>query len=144
MTVPFGDPVVREDTVGVIGRLGARLDIAHVTTSPQHDKVIVNRGRSPVRYVSDRFLPAAGVGVALRPAAATGADAVVAAESMTVLSVAETLEVTGPDDGTAATLWFNAAARNIGVAVVATNRGDGSTDTTVYEVVPSVRPQGAR
>ena len=144
VATPFGGALVREETVGVIGRRGARVDIATLTVDARYDQVIVisNRGRSPVRYVFDTFSPPAGVEVTLAPAAAAeGGLNTVGAESMVVLRVAETLGLTGPDDAlTAATLWFNAAADDIGVAVVQTNRGDGSTDTTVYPARPSIRP----
>ena len=66
-------------------------------------------------------------------------------DSTLALRMAETLDIAGLGDApvTAATLWFNASARDVEVAVVRTNRGDGSTDTVIYGALPAVRPEDA-
>ena len=145
----FGEAAVWTGSVGMIGRSGARVDIAHLGTSARYEQlvVLVNRGMARVRYLFDTFLPVAGASVTLTEEAAAAAKAgrnVLEPGSTVVLSTAETLTVTGGSDPpfTAATLWFNASARDIEVAVVRTNLGDGSTDTVVYPAMPAVMPEG--
>ena len=148
---PFGDPVVWTGSVGVIGRSGTRVEVPVFLDPERYDGyeqllVLVNHGAARVRYFFDTFRPAAGVEVTLTPAAAAAAaDGLNVLEpgSMVVLSVAQTLAFTGAGEAslTAATLWFNANARDIAVAQVRTNRGDGSTDTVTYPALPAVRPE---
>ena len=148
---PFGEAVVWAGSVGVIGRSGTRVDLAHLATSARYEQllVLVNHGVARVRYFFDTFLPPAGAAVSLTQEAAAAAEAglnVLEPGSTAVLPMAETLEIAGAGDApfTAATLWFAANARDIGVAVVQTNRSDGSTDTVVYPALPSVRPEDVR
>ncbi len=147
----FGTAVVWTGNAGVIGRSGARTDIAQLGTSARYEQllVLVNQGLARVHYIFDTFLPVTGATVSLTEEAAATAEAgrnVLEPGSMTVLPVAETITVTGGSDPpfTAATLWFNANARDIAVTVVRTNLGDGSTDTVVYPARPAVRPEGQR
>ena len=148
---PFGETVVRSGEVGVVGRSGARVDVAYLTPGEGYEQllVIVNRGLRAVQYVFDAFLPPAGVTVALTPAAAAAAESglnTIAPGAMVTLRVAETLDIAGPVEApfTAATLWLNANADQIDVALVRTNLADGSTDTVVYPALPSVRPEDRR
>ena len=147
---PFGEAVVWTGRAGVIGRSGTRVDIAHLATSERYEQllVLVNHGSHRVRYFFDTFLPAAGTAVSLTQEAAAAAEAglsVLEPDSTVALRTAETLDIADGGDApvTAATLWFAASAGDIGVAVVQTNRSDGSTDTVVYEALPSVRPEDA-
>ena len=147
---PFGEAVVWTGRLGVIGRSGTRVDIAHLATSERYEQllVLVNHGSHRVRYFFDTFLPAAGTAVSLTQEAAAAAEAglsVLEPDSTVALRTAETLDIAGGGDApfTAATLWFAASAGDIGVAVVQTNRSDGSTDTVVYEALASVRPEDA-
>ena len=138
VTPPRGETVVRSGNVGVIGRSGARVDIVHLTGVAGYDEtlVMVNRGATGARYLFDAFVPAPGVSVELTPAAAAAEESglnVIEPGAMVALSVAETLLIEGGDaPTTAATLSFQAHARHIDVAVVRTNRSDGSTDTVVH------------
>lgn len=146
---PFGDTVVRSGEIGLIGRSGTRVDIAHLTTSALYDQelVIVNSGVTSVRYEFAEFRPARGVAVTLTPAAAAARDSgrnIVPPRSQVVLPVADTLSITGPESGepaVSAALSFNAKEGDMHVAVVQTNRGDGSTDTVVYKVRAAVEPE---
>ena len=63
--------------------------------------------------------------------------------AMVVVPLAETLAINGAGETpfTAARLWLNAVAPDISVAVIRTNRGDGSTDTVTYPVQTAVRPE---
>ena len=147
---PFGETVVRSGNVGVIGRSGTQVRIAHLGGSERYEQllVMVNSGFAPVRYVFDTFQPAAGVAVALSPEAVAADEAglnVIEPGTSVVLPVGETLAMTGGGEApfTAATLWFNGDGRHIHVAVVQTNLADGSTDTVAYPALPAVRPEDA-
>lgn len=151
VTPPFGPTAEHAGNVGVIGRSGAQVNVAHLTAAAGYDEllVMVNRGFAPVRYVIDTFLPPAGVTVALTPEAEAAADSglnMIEPGQTLALSVAETLSVDGTAGAPAiaATLWFNANADHIDVALVRTNRADGSTDTVVHRVAPAVRPEDYR
>ena len=80
-------------------------------------------------------------------AAAVGEAGLNVLESHTtaVLAVEDTFYIAGGGEApfTAATIWFNANARDVAVAVVPTNRADGSADTVVYPTVASVRRTGS-
>ena len=147
VTPPRGETVVHSGNVGVIGRSGTRVDVVHLTGAAGYDEtlVMVNRGATRARYVFDTFVPAAGVSVELTPAAAAAEESglnVIEPGAMVALSVAETLLIEGGDAPmTAATLWFQAHARHIDVAVVRTNHSDGSTDTVVHPAAQAVRPE---
>ena len=145
-----GRDVVRMGLAGEIRRSGARVDLAHLTTSESYDQriVIVNRSGATVRFEFVSFAPEKGVTVTLTPEAAAVSDSglyTVGPRSQVVLSVAETLRIAGQRAGglpmTAATLSLNANEALIDVATVQTNREEGSTDTVVYAARAAVEPE---
>ena len=145
-----GDDVVQTGLAGEIRRSGARVELAHLTTSEGYDQqiVIVNRSRATVRFEFVSFAPEKGVTVTLTPAAAAASASglnTVGPGSQVVLSVADTLRIAGSGAGelpmTAATLSLNANEALIQVATVQTNREEGSTDTVVYAARPAVEPE---
>ena len=147
-----GHAIGRAGVVGDIRHSGARVQIAHLTTSDRYDQqmVILNRGRIAVRFSFVSLLTEDGATVELSREGAAARDSglhTVPAGSQVVLSVAATLRIRGGVDSgdrmplASATLAFNANANDIQVATVQTNRGDGSTDTVVYRARSALDPE---
>lgn len=126
--------------VGEIRRPGALAQLAHLTTDERYEQriVIVNRGSTDVVYEFESFTTPAGV--TAEPAPRAAARTVVPGRSTLVLDVVDVVSMRAEEAGpaapraAAASLRFQGRARDIDVATVLINRGDGSTDTVVYRV----------
>ena len=127
-----------EGVIGRIGRNGASVNIAYLTTSEKHNQrvIVVNRGRQPISIADYSFQTEDGTSVELTDAAmaAQAAGAMIAPGETVVRRVSDMIEISGDSRRTALTMSFNGLARNISVATTQVNLEDSSTDTVMWTV----------
>ena len=131
------DPeVLGEGVIGRIGRNGASVNIAYLTTSDKHNQrlIVVNRGSSPINVSDVVFQTEDGTDVEMTALAEQALEAMLGPGESVTMRVGDMLNITGDSRRTAATLSFRGVKDNISVATTQVNREDSSTDTVMWPV----------